>query len=298
MNSKPMNCRTARSLFSARIDDDLSPMEAGSLEMHLRDCKDGCRDQWAVFESTVRLVRALPPVDPDPSFVGRVLDRVRAWEAQEAGRPVSAPIRVPWSTSVPSFGLAARLREWFKMGDPISLGDLGERFRGFTGGLAGGFAGSFPGGFAGSSPGGFAGSSPGGFAGRRVLVPVRVVAAVALGVVGGLAIGQQALLSNRAASLPGLAGRTTVSAATTPGGGVDRVQSTTDAGRPFGDLAGDIPLVRAARGGADSVSVQPDDVGDDPATYPGGIGSRQVLTKPGDARLRMTNTDGRPQFIF
>lgn len=272
-----MNCKMARSLFSARIDDDLSPMEAGSLEMHLRDCKDGCRDQWAVFESTVRMVRALPPVEPDPSFVGRVLDRVRAWEAQEAGRPVSAPVRVPWSTSVPVFGLAGRLREWFKMGDPISLGDLGDlgdRIRGFTGGFAGGLAGS------------------------RVLVPVRVVAAVVLGVVGGLAIGQQALLSNRAAPLPELAGRTTVSAATVPGGEVDRVRSTTDAGRPFGDLAGDIPPVRVARGGADSVRVQPDDVGDDPATYPGGIGSRQVLTKPGDARLRMTNTDGRPQFIF
>jgi hypothetical protein len=68
--------------------------------------------------------------------------------------------------------------------------------------------------------------------------------------------------------------------------------------RPFGDLAGDIPAVRAVRGGADSIRVQPGDVGDDSATYPGGIGNRQVLTTPGDAHPRVTNTDGRPQFIF
>jgi hypothetical protein len=267
MNCRSMNCKTARGLFSARIDDELSPAEAGSLEMHLRDCTGGCRDQWAIFEATVRMVRALPPIEPDPSFVGHVLDRVRAWEAQEAGRPVSAPVRVPWSTSVPGRGLAGRLREWFKTGDPVSLG---EWFREFAGGLAG----------------------------PRVLVPVRVVAAVALGVVGGLAIGQQALLSHRAASLPGLAGRTTVSAAAVPGGGVDQVQPTVNPARPFGDLAGDIPAVRAARGGADSIRVQPGAVGDDSATYPGGIDSRQVLTTPGDAHPRVTSTDGRPQFIF
>jgi hypothetical protein len=262
-----MNCRKARGLFSARIDDELSSSEAGSLETHLRDCKQGCREQWAVFEATVRMVHALPPIEPDPSFVGHVLDRVRAWEAQEAGRPVSVPVRVPWSTSSAGFGLAGRLRAWFRMGDPISMR---EWFDGLVGGLAG----------------------------SSVLVPVRVAAAVVLGVVGGLAIGQQALLSNRVASLPGLAGRTTVSAPAVPGGGAGWVQSVTNAARPFGDLAGDIPLVRAARGGADSIRVQPDDVGDDPATYPGGIGNRQVLGNPEDAHARVTNTDGRLQRIF
>ena len=266
-----MNCKMARSLFSARVDDELSPTEAGSLAMHIRDCTGGCRDQWAVFEATVRMLHTLPEIEPDPSFVGHVLDRVRAWEAQEAGRPVRAPVRVPWSTSVRSRGLVERLRAWFRVGDPIRLG---EWLHCFAGGLAGGIAGS------------------------RVLVPVRVTAAVALGVVGGLAIGQHALLSNRAAPFPGLAGLTIASTPMVSVGRSGQIQSTTTAARPFGDLAGDIPPVRAARDGADSIRVQPDDVGGDPATYPGGIGSRQVVAKPGDARPRVTITDGRPQLTF
>jgi len=262
-----MSCKRARGLFSARIDDELSPTEAESLERHFRDCGHGCREQWAVFEATVRMLHALPPMEPDPSFVGQVLDRVRAWEAQEAGRPVSAPVRVPWSTSVRGYGFVGRLRDWFQMGDPIGLG---EWLQGLARGLV---------------------ASP-------VLVPVRVAAAVAFGLIGGLALGQQALLSNRAASLPGLAGRMTASAPTIPGDGSRQVESATNAARPFGDLAGDIPPVRATRDVADSIRVQPDDVGDDPATYPGGIGSRQVLTNPGDVRPRVTVTDGRPQLTF
>lgn len=262
-----MSCKRARGLFSARIDDELTPVEAGSLEMHLRDCTEGCREQWNSFQVTVRMVHALPPVEPDPSFVGQVLDRVRAWEAQEAGRTVSVPVRVPWSTSQRGSGFGERLRGWFKIGDPISLSEWLDGLRG-------------------------------GLAGSRALVPVRVAFAVVLGVGGGLAIGHQAFLSNRAGSVPGLAARSLVSAPTVPGDGSGRIRTTTNAARPFGDLAGDIPPVRAARGGVDSVSVQPDDIGVDPATYPGGLDSRQVLTTPGDARPHVTTNDGRPQHIF
>jgi hypothetical protein len=209
------------------------------------------------------MVHALPPIEPDPSFVGQVLDRVRAWEAQEAGRGVGAPVRVPWPTRVSGSGLGERLREMFGVGARIGMG---ERLQGMIG--------------------------------FRALVSVRLAGAVVLGLAGGFVLGQQTLLPNRAASLPGLAERTTVSSPAVSDGGTGPVRSTSSVLRPFSDLAGDIPSVHAARGGADSVRVQPDDVENDPATYPGAIGSRQVLTTPGNARPRVTITDGRPQLTL
>jgi anti-sigma factor RsiW len=76
-----MNCKQARDLFSARIDGELSALEERELRDHLTECDSGCPERWVSFETTVRLVHALPAVEPDPSFVGQVLDRVRGYEA-------------------------------------------------------------------------------------------------------------------------------------------------------------------------------------------------------------------------
>jgi hypothetical protein len=260
-----MNCRRARGLFSARIDEELTAAEARSLEIHLRDCQAGCSESWKEFEATVLLVHSLPPMEPDPSFVGQVLDRVRAWEAQEAGRGVGEPVSVSWPVQGYGSRLGERLRNWFGVRGLIGLGDpieTGSRFFGLFG--------------------------------PRVLVSVRFAGAVALGLAGGFFLGHQTLLPSHVASLPGLTERTTVSAPAAPGG-TGLVRSTPSAVRPFGDLAGDIPAVR---GGPDSVRVQPDDLGNDPGMYPGAVGGRQVLTTPDDARPRVTTSNGRPQLIL
>jgi hypothetical protein len=75
-----MNCRQVRGLFSSRLDCELDREDASRFEQHLQDC-GACASQWTAFSRTVQLVRSLPPVAPDPAFVGRVLDRVRGYEA-------------------------------------------------------------------------------------------------------------------------------------------------------------------------------------------------------------------------
>jgi anti-sigma factor RsiW len=83
-----MNCKQVRAQFSPRVDNELEPTLARQVEHHLEACPD-CAARWASYETTVRMVRTLPQPAPDASFVGQVLDRVRAYEAAgrfEAGR--------------------------------------------------------------------------------------------------------------------------------------------------------------------------------------------------------------------
>jgi anti-sigma factor RsiW len=76
-------------MFSSSVDHELTAEESRALEEHLEVCAD-CRARWTSFSLTVQLVRRLPQVEPPPTFVGRVLDRVRAYEA--TGEPVPAPV--------------------------------------------------------------------------------------------------------------------------------------------------------------------------------------------------------------
>ncbi len=85
-----MNCRQARNLFSARLDGELAPGDVQEFQRHLDSCLDGCAERWRAFRATVDLVHDLPASEPDPTFVGRVLDQVRAYEA---GRLVLRPAR-------------------------------------------------------------------------------------------------------------------------------------------------------------------------------------------------------------
>lgn len=89
-----MNCRQARSLFSARIDLELSREEAAEQDRHLTVCSD-CRRAWNGFQTTVNLMHRLPVETPHPAFVGQVLDRVRAYEAQSAPTFLD-PADRPW----------------------------------------------------------------------------------------------------------------------------------------------------------------------------------------------------------
>lgn len=85
-----MNCKQARNLFSARLDGELAAAELRELELHFASCPEGCAERWRAFQATVELVHDLPEPEPDPAFVGRVLDQVRAYEA---GRLVLSPAR-------------------------------------------------------------------------------------------------------------------------------------------------------------------------------------------------------------
>jgi len=85
-----MNCKQARNLFSARLDGELAAAELREFELHLVSCLEGCAERWRAFQATVELVHDLPEPEPDPAFVGRVLDQVRAYEA---GRLVLSPAR-------------------------------------------------------------------------------------------------------------------------------------------------------------------------------------------------------------
>jgi len=117
-----MNCRQARSLFSARVDGELSSLEERELQKHLHDCSRGCAERWVSFETTVRLVHTLPAIEADPSFVGQVLDRVRGYEAghlrprMEVRRSLGTRIREFLGDRAAAFPVPARL---------VSVGALG-----------------------------------------------------------------------------------------------------------------------------------------------------------------------------
>lgn len=104
-----MNCREAQKLFSARIDGELSALEWANLDAHLEICPP-CAEGAKSMASTVLMLRTLPPTRPDPMFVGRVLDKVRGYEAeQEERRGVrGTPGRRPEPAT-----LQVRVRRWW-----------------------------------------------------------------------------------------------------------------------------------------------------------------------------------------
>jgi anti-sigma factor RsiW len=74
-----MNCRSAESLFSALIEDELSQKERRFLEAHLlscRKCSAGLKETRAAME----LVRHLPVEETSPHFEEDVMARVRSGE--------------------------------------------------------------------------------------------------------------------------------------------------------------------------------------------------------------------------
>lgn len=93
-----MNCRTARGLFSLRIDRCLSYEEERKLMQHLEECTT-CAAEYKGVERTVGWVRDLPEIQPSETFLQDVI--LAAREAREAAA-------VP-----PTPGLRERIREFF-----------------------------------------------------------------------------------------------------------------------------------------------------------------------------------------
>jgi anti-sigma factor RsiW len=91
-----MTCQDARELFSARTDDALSPAEQAQLQAHLATCAE-CQREWARFEQTVALLRAVEPAHAPAGFVDRVVAALpRPWYAR-----LGRGLFVPWPVKLP-----------------------------------------------------------------------------------------------------------------------------------------------------------------------------------------------------
>ncbi|HEX7077183.1 MAG TPA: zf-HC2 domain-containing protein [Candidatus Eisenbacteria bacterium] len=75
-----MNCRSAESLFSAFIEDELSQEERRSLESHLLACRR-CALSVKELRATLELCSTLPTFETDAHFEEDVMDRIRSGEA-------------------------------------------------------------------------------------------------------------------------------------------------------------------------------------------------------------------------
>jgi hypothetical protein len=95
-----MKCNSARNLFSAAFDGELSVAEERELNGHLSSCP-ACSREYALFSKSVRLVSSLPKPPVNPFFEQKVLRELRA-----RGAP-SARARAPLLTSRPAVAFAA-----------------------------------------------------------------------------------------------------------------------------------------------------------------------------------------------
>jgi anti-sigma factor RsiW len=75
-----MNCRSAESLYSAFIEDEISQKERRSLESHLLGCRR-CSTAVRELRATIALTRSLPATDVSVHFEEDVLLRIRSGEA-------------------------------------------------------------------------------------------------------------------------------------------------------------------------------------------------------------------------
>lgn len=75
-----MNCRSAESLYSAFLEDELNQEERRSLEAHLMGCRR-CSVAVKELRETLALVSSLPAVETSPHFEEEIFDRIRSGEA-------------------------------------------------------------------------------------------------------------------------------------------------------------------------------------------------------------------------
>jgi len=103
-----MNCRSAESLYSAFIEDELSQEEQRSLEAHLMGCRR-CSGAVKELKETLVLMSALPTVETSPHFEEEIFDRIRSGEALR-------PTLIEW---LGDFWTADRLRPVFLGGAAV-----------------------------------------------------------------------------------------------------------------------------------------------------------------------------------
>jgi anti-sigma factor RsiW len=74
-----MNCRSAESLFSAFLEDELNQKERRFLESHLMSCRR-CSASMREFKTSIDLCGVLPTVDTSPHFEDDLMARIRSGE--------------------------------------------------------------------------------------------------------------------------------------------------------------------------------------------------------------------------
>ena len=79
-----MNCRSAASLFSAFLEDELNQKERRSLEAHLLSCKR-CSLDLREFRATLDVLPSVPVYETSPHFEQDLLERIRSGEAMRPG---------------------------------------------------------------------------------------------------------------------------------------------------------------------------------------------------------------------
>lgn len=75
-----MNCRSAESLFSAFVEDELNQKERRFLESHLLSCRR-CTASMRELKASMDLCGALPTVDTNPHFEDDLMAMIRSGEA-------------------------------------------------------------------------------------------------------------------------------------------------------------------------------------------------------------------------
>jgi hypothetical protein len=107
-----VTCAEARALFSALVDDELSPAERAAIDAHLAGCAE-CRRELARFSSTVSMVRALPAERAPVGFVDRVVDAAHPvpWP-QRLARRLFVPLRVKVPAQVAVVLVVATTAVW------------------------------------------------------------------------------------------------------------------------------------------------------------------------------------------
>jgi anti-sigma factor RsiW len=86
-----MKCDRARGLLSAALDGELEPAESEALDRHLAGCP-ACAAERDRLSAVRTAFRALTPAAPPCDLAGAVMERIRAGEAGEPGRPAPAPV--------------------------------------------------------------------------------------------------------------------------------------------------------------------------------------------------------------
>ncbi len=102
-----MICPHARELFSAAVDEALSPDERAALDAHLASCAE-CRRELERLRGTVGLLRAVAPARAPAGLVDRILEaaRPRPWW-RRLGDVLFRPLAVKLPMEVAALGLIA-----------------------------------------------------------------------------------------------------------------------------------------------------------------------------------------------
>lgn len=103
-----MNCRSAESLYSAFLEEELSQEERRSMEAHLMGCRR-CSVAVKDLKRTLVMMSELPLVTTSPHFEEEIFDRIRSGEALR-------PTLVEW---LGGFFTAERLRPVFLGGAAV-----------------------------------------------------------------------------------------------------------------------------------------------------------------------------------